>query len=275
MSFYNTAALYGGCGLTRTGMYRAGKKLNDDDGDFYDYEGGWNIAQGISASASPQALADAGAHVIKTAGLTERQQLLIRWWQTPEGGNHTLGAINLAFGLVFALDSIRAAMVQTAPGESKMLLAARYKTIKENYFGTKGAQTPGQKQTYALYLKAAKMIHRKLPYNKLKARKWMIDTNKPYVRGTWYKALPAARAMNPDQIAAWGAKRQKANDALENWQAFYEAHRSPTPYSKKKKARAIMRRWKPTRTSWDLGAEPNLEDLENILSSGAPAAATE
>ena len=221
MTYYNSAALYGGRNPYGAG-FDGGYNIYEED-----YEGGWAVNNFFGVTQDNQVRA-MGADVIKNVGLTPRQQLLIEWWQTPDGGSVTLGAIQFAFGLVQLFDSLRARAL-TADAADREIIAARIKALRQRVFseqpGVGGSKA--QQQCYKLFTKAQKMIHRKVGINKLKARKWILDPNAPYTRGSWYKALPVPKVLTQKQKERWPAARASARAQLDKWKAFYESRRPP------------------------------------------------
>ena len=221
MTYYNSAALYGGRNPYGAG-FSGGYNVYDED-----YTGGWDIGQFFGMVDDKQ-IKQMGADVIATVGLTPRQQLLIEWWTTKDGGEIPQDTINFAFGIVKLLDSLRARTL-TADAQDRQAIAARIRLLRKRLF----SETPGksanenQNLLYKLFVKAQKMVHRKPGINKVKARKWIINPSSPYTKGSWYKALPVPKVLTREQIAAWPGARAKAKTKLDQWKAFYDAHRPP------------------------------------------------
>lgn len=240
MTYYNSAALYGGRNPYGAG-FRGGYNVYDED-----YTGGWDIGRYYDMVDS-NAIKKAGENVIATVGLTPRQKLLIQWWQTPEGGSIPGDVINFAFGIVQLLDSLRARTI-TANPQDRQLIAGRIKVLRSRLFSdTPGkSDNPNQNRLYKVFTKVQKMIHRKPGINKVKARKWIINPQAAYTRGSWYKALPVPKTLTEAQRANWPATRQKAMDALDAWKRFYDRHRPPSP---KRRSRRTYQAWEPAMTT--------------------------
>lgn len=221
MTYYNSAALYGGRNPYGAG-FSGGYNVYDED-----YTGGWDIGQFYNMNQS-EAITQSGANVVATAGLTPRQQLLIEWWQTKDGGEIPANTIYFAFGLVKLIDSLRARAL-TSDSADRQVLAERIKLLRRRAFGEVPGKSANAAQNllYKVFLKAQKMIHRKPGINKVRARKWIINPSAAYTKGSWYKALPTPKIISEARRAEWPATRAKARTKLDQWKAFYERNRPP------------------------------------------------
>lgn len=237
MTYYNSAALYGGRNPIGGCGFNGGYNIYEED-----YSGGWDIGP-TAAMVDSDAIQRMGASVIANAELTPRQNLLIRWWQTTDGGSVPIEVINFAFGLVKLFDSLRARALTADPTDRRRL-AEQIAALRLRLFGEKPGSkgTDAQKRLYKYFLKAQKMIHKKPSVDKVRARKWMLNPAGPYIRGSWYKALPTPKRTNPERLARWEAIRGNARGKLDAWKAFYEANRPP---GTRKSARKSYSAWSP------------------------------
>lgn len=223
-NYYNSAALYGGCG-----------------GDYTDSQYFGGFVPMNPAPRNVKDLVDAGRELYlnRDIGLKQRDKLSLQY--AVASGKTTPDHIYMALGALYASDTLRRAAMMAKTAAQRDEIATVMWNIRSALPPIGPTNKGGNPQMTIAWTKVNKIMHPKQRIPK-KVRAYIRDNTAPWRKGSWGRFLKHVPAMSPEKRAAMRARLRGNPQAFLGWKEYYGSkgnHRAPLPSLEQAVRRAV------------------------------------